>query len=85
METDDDIRYMIIALLMLEEKGLDWSRYELGKLWHRKLPYNSVCTAETQAYLNFSQVTSHCNAVAPMDAATEVNASQETNLTKKLD
>ena len=85
METDDDIRYMVIALLMLEEKGLEWSRYDLGKLWHRKLPYNSVCTAETQAYLNFSQVTSHYDAAAPMEASTEVNTSKETDLTKKLD
>jgi ADP-ribosylglycohydrolase len=28
-------------------------------LWHRLLAYGQVCTAETQSYLNFEQVTSH--------------------------
>jgi ADP-ribosylglycohydrolase len=59
METDDDIRYTVLGLIMLEEKGLDWDSWDIGKLWHNRLTYAQVCTAETQAYLNFSQVTSH--------------------------
>lgn len=59
MESDDDIRYTVLGLIMLEEKGLNWDSWDIGKLWHSKLSYHQVCTAETQAYLNFTQVTSH--------------------------
>lgn len=59
MESDDDIRYTVLGLLMLEERGLDWDSWDIGKLWHSQLTYRQVCTAETQAYLNFAQVTSH--------------------------
>ena len=67
MESDDDIRYMVIALGLMEEKGLDWTSFDLGKYWHGHLPYRSVCTAETQAYLNFAQVTDHYQPQAPSD------------------
>ena len=59
MQTDDDIRYTVLGLKLLEEKGLNWDSWDLGKFWHGNLPYDMVCTAETQAYLNFSQVTAH--------------------------
>ncbi|MBB3125414.1 ADP-ribosylglycohydrolase [Paenibacillus rhizosphaerae] len=59
MESDDDIRYTVLGLMMLEEKGLEWDSWDVGMLWHRILSYHQVCTAETQAYLNFAQVTSH--------------------------
>ncbi|WP_438494965.1 ADP-ribosylglycohydrolase family protein [Paenibacillus sp. IHBB 3054] len=61
MESDDDIRYTVLGLIMLEEKGLEWDSWDVGLLWHRVLSYSQVCTAETQAYLNFAQVTSHLN------------------------
>ncbi|QGQ99953.1 ADP-ribosylglycohydrolase family protein [Paenibacillus psychroresistens] len=59
MESDDDIRYTVLGLILLEEKGLEFDSWDIGKLWHRHLSYQQVCTAETQAYLNFAQVTSH--------------------------
>ncbi|MFC5651017.1 ADP-ribosylglycohydrolase family protein [Paenibacillus solisilvae] len=59
MESDDDVRYTVLGLLMLEEKGLHWDSWDIGRLWHSRLTYGQVCTAETQAYLNFAQVTSH--------------------------
>lgn len=59
METDDDIRYTVLGLILLEEKGLDFDSWDIGKLWHMYLSYQQVCTAETQAYLNFAQITSH--------------------------
>ncbi|MDR6551626.1 ADP-ribosylglycohydrolase family protein [Paenibacillus qinlingensis] len=59
METDDDIRYTVLGLILLEEKGLDFDSWNIGKLWHKYLSYQQVCTAETQSYLNFAQVTSH--------------------------
>lgn len=59
MQSDDDVRYTVLGLLMLEQKGLDWDAWDIGKLWHSRLTYQQVCTAETHAYLNFAQVTSH--------------------------
>ncbi|MBO7747829.1 ADP-ribosylglycohydrolase family protein [Paenibacillus sp. MWE-103] len=59
METDDDIRYTVLGLVMLEERGLGFDSWDVGKLWHERLSYAQVCTAETQAYLNFAQITSH--------------------------
>jgi ADP-ribosylglycohydrolase len=59
VESDDDIRYTILALELLETKGFDFTSYDVGKLWHRLLPYQLVCTAETQAYVNFANATNH--------------------------
>jgi ADP-ribosylglycohydrolase len=59
MESDDDIRYTVLGLILLEQKGLDFDSWDIGKLWHKYLSYQQVCTAETQSYLNFAQVTSH--------------------------
>jgi ADP-ribosylglycohydrolase len=67
MESDDDIRYTVLGLLLLEQKGLDFDSWDIGKLWHSHLQYSQVCTAETQAYLNFAQVTSHIHPSRPDD------------------
>ncbi|PYI57521.1 ADP-ribosylglycohydrolase family protein [Paenibacillus flagellatus] len=52
METDDDIRYTVLALKLLEEKGLDWTSWDIGRLWHRLLPAGQTYTAEWAAYFN---------------------------------
>ncbi|GGF61456.1 hypothetical protein GCM10010912_03330 [Paenibacillus albidus] len=67
MESDDDLRYTLLGLLLLEQKGLDWDSWDIGKLWHSRLTYSQVCTAETQAYLNFAQETSHLHGEKPAD------------------
>ncbi|TMV43577.1 ADP-ribosylglycohydrolase family protein [Paenibacillus mesophilus] len=67
METDDDIRYTVLGLIMLEEKGLNFDSFDIGKLWHRRLAYRQVCTAETQAYMNFTHATSHQKGQRPDD------------------
>ncbi len=68
MESDDDIRYTVLGMILLEEKGTDWSTWDIGKLWHSHLAYSQVCTAETQAFfLNFAQVTSHMETSVPDD------------------
>lgn len=69
MQTDDDIRYTVLGLIMTEERGLDFDTWDVGKLWHNRLTYGQVCTAETQAYLNFAQVTGHVVSAKPEDAA----------------
>lgn len=67
MVTDDDLRYTVLGLLLLEEKGLDWDSWDVGKHWHRHLTYQQMCTAETQAYLNFAHHTSHMRGEKPAD------------------
>lgn len=67
MESDDDIRYTVLGLILLEEKGLAFDSWDVGELWHRRLSYRDVCTAETQAYLNFAQVTGHTLSGRPAD------------------
>ncbi|MFC5649657.1 ADP-ribosylglycohydrolase family protein [Paenibacillus solisilvae] len=71
METDDDIRYTVLGLRMLEERGAGFESWHVGKLWHEKLSYRQVCTAETQAYLNFAQVTAHNQGEPPADWGTQ--------------
>ena len=67
MESDDDIRYTVLGLLLLEQKGLNFDSWDIGKLWHKHLTYSQVCTAETQSYLNFAHETSHLNGEKPAD------------------
>jgi ADP-ribosylglycohydrolase len=71
MESDDDIRYTVLGLILLEEKGIDFDSYDVGKLWHKYLSYQQVCTAETQSYLNFAQITSHMKGEKPSDWETK--------------
>ena len=56
MQTDDDLRYTVLALRLLREKGQDFDSYDVGLNWHYHLPYRDLCTAENQAYLNFCNV-----------------------------
>lgn len=65
MESDDDIRYTILGLWLMEQKGLEWDSWDIGITWHWFLPYSYVCTAETHAYLNFANVISHIDRSKP--------------------
>jgi len=56
MESDDDIRYTVLGLMMLEKKGLDWTPMNVGYLWSDHLPISAACTAERQSYINFQQL-----------------------------
>jgi hypothetical protein len=67
MESDDDVRYTVLGLLLLEQRGLEWDAWDVGKLWHSRLSYGQVCTAETQAYLNFALTTCHMHGEKPAD------------------
>lgn len=52
METDDDIRYTVLGQTVLMDKGAAFTTEDVAATWLGKLPYSSVCTAETQAYRN---------------------------------
>lgn len=72
MESDDDIRYTVFGLMMTEKYGKDFDRWDVGKMWHQYLTYQQVCTAETQAYLNFAHVTSHMTWEKPKDVTAQL-------------
>ena len=54
MEPDDDIHYTLIGLKVLEEKGPDFKWHDVARTWNSSLPYYAICTAETQAIMNFN-------------------------------
>lgn len=54
MEPDDDIHYTLIGLRVMEEKGIDFQWFDVADCWNSHLPYNQICTAETQAILNYN-------------------------------
>ena len=62
MEPDDDIHYSLIGLKVLEEKGADFKWYDVANAWNDSLPYNAICTAETQAILNYNMAVPRCTA-----------------------
>lgn len=53
MEPDDDMHYPLIALKVLEAHGSDFDWMEVARCWTDSLPFGAICTAETQAILNF--------------------------------
>jgi hypothetical protein len=54
LEADDDIHYSLIALLVLERCGAAFSWTDIADAWNEHLPFASICTAETQAILNYN-------------------------------
>lgn len=60
MEPDDDIHYSLIGLKVLEESGPDFKWDDVAKAWNSSLPYSAICTAETQAILNYNIKTPRC-------------------------
>lgn len=59
MEPDDDIHYTLIGLAVLEDVGPDFTWRDVAWSWTSRLPYAAICTAETQAILNFWSRASH--------------------------
>lgn len=56
METDDDIRYTVIGLQILEGKGPDFTTTDVARHWMLFLPPGQTFTAERAAYRNFLEV-----------------------------
>lgn len=53
MEPDDDMHYPLIALKVLETHGSSFDWMDVARCWTEALPFGAICTAETQAILNF--------------------------------
>ncbi len=49
-EPDDDINYTVLALVLMEERGLDLSTADVARAWLRLLPGGATFTAERAAY-----------------------------------
>ena len=48
---DDDINYTILALMLVEQYGLDFTTADVGRAWLTYLPGGIVFTAEREAYV----------------------------------
>ncbi len=53
MEADDDIHYSLVGLGVLEKFGPDFRWQDIASYWEDHIPYGYICTAETQALLNY--------------------------------
>jgi ADP-ribosylglycohydrolase len=49
-EPDDDINYTVLALLLLERKGLAFDTADVARAWLRLVPAGTTWTAERAAY-----------------------------------
>ncbi len=49
-EPDDDINYTVLALLLLEESGLNFDTQDVARAWLRLVPAGTTWTAERAAY-----------------------------------
>ena len=50
-EQDDDITYTVLALMMLEEHGLNLETDDIARSWINRLPAGATFTAEREAYI----------------------------------
>jgi len=50
-EADDDITYLVLALMMMEQYGLDLSTDDVARSWISLLPVGATFTAERDSYL----------------------------------
>ena len=48
---DDDINYTVLALMLIEHYGLDFSTEDVGRAWLSWLPGGMTFTAEREAYV----------------------------------
>jgi len=53
MEPDDDIHYSLVGLAVLEDHGPTFRWKHVALVWTLRIPFGAICTAETQAVLNF--------------------------------
>jgi len=54
MPPDDDIHYTLMGLHVLETHGPDFAWHDVADAWNASLPYAAICTAESQAIMNYN-------------------------------
>lgn len=52
VQPDDDIHYTILALLLVEKKGLDFSTLDVGMHWLENIPFHWFWCASRQIYFH---------------------------------
>ncbi len=52
MPMDDDTNYTTVGLAILQQKGADFSPYDVMQFWKTNIPLNQTFTAERAAYKN---------------------------------
>ena len=50
-EVDDDITYLVLALMMMEQHGVDLTTDDVARSWINLLPVGATFTAERDSYL----------------------------------
>lgn len=78
MPLDDDTRYTVLYYLLLKNKGYDFDSWDVAEHWAWHLPFRFVCTAETQAYLNYINI-DKCTPWGKPEGAMELLKSAKTN------
>jgi len=53
MQSDDDIHYTILAMLLTEQKGEKFEAEDIGKLWVENVPYHWFWCSSRQAYWHY--------------------------------
>lgn len=53
MPADDDTNYTVLAQLIIDEYGKDFTAYDVSRTWLKYQSINSYCTAERVAFCNF--------------------------------
>ena len=53
-EVDDDITYLVLALMMMEQHGLDLSTDDVARSWINLLPVGATFTAERDSCLLYT-------------------------------
>ena len=71
MPIDDDTNYTTAGLLIVREKGPDFSPADVAHFWMQRLPLEATCTAERVAYRNFAMN------IAPPESASFRNPFRE--------
>lgn len=69
--SDDDTNYIVIAQLLIERYGRDFTPCDVAKQWVESQSKSAYCTAERIAYLNFMK--GYC----PPESATHKNVFRE--------
>ncbi len=54
MEPDDDIHYTLIGVHIVNRSGPHFTWVDVAQTWLKHIPLADICTAETQAYLNYA-------------------------------
>jgi len=71
MTEDDDTNYTTIGMVLMKQKGRDFTPTDMATFWMQNVPVLHTCTAERVAYRNF------CQLIAPPQSGSHRNPYRE--------